>query len=199
MGNMMTSTKTVGGSFFVALNLVVSILVVVQVALKVCADDEKAHWNYADQKGWAGEFALCKGTLDKFRQSPVDIITDKVHFDPRLQLKFVDYDQQVEFEFKNTHHSVSLTPINFVAPPSVHINWLAGEADHLEYELKEVHFHWGDGVHKGSEHEINDQKAAAEMHMVHYRKGLDKTDIGTTDNSVLVVGVMIEVSMVASS
>jgi hypothetical protein len=32
------------------------------------------------------------------------------------------------------------------------------------------------------------------MHMVHYRKGIDKTKIGEVDNSVVVVGVFIEVS-----
>lgn len=31
------------------------------------------------------------------------------------------------------------------------------------------------------------------MHMVHYRKGLNKSEIGTTEDSVVVVGVLIEV------
>jgi hypothetical protein len=33
------------------------------------------------------------------------------------------------------------------------------------------------------------------MHMVHYRKGLSKEDIGSVDNSVVVIGVFIEVSI----
>lgn len=32
--------------------------------------------------------------------------------------------------------------------------------------------------------------------MVHYRKGINKTDIGNTENSVVVIGVLIEVSTI---
>lgn len=151
------------------------------------------HWSYSDQNGWVAEYPECVGK--KLRQSPIDIMTNDVIFNPRMQLEFVDYDQEVEFEYQNTHHSVSLTPMPMFSTPSVRVNWVHnGEPD--EYELKEIHFHWGHGKEKGSEHEINDQRAAAEMHMVHYRKGLDKSQIGSVDNSVVVIGVFIESDVV---
>lgn len=148
-----------------------------------------ANWNYADQQGWSTEYPMCRGI--SLRQSPVDIVTDRVIFKPCLRLEFIDYHQEVELEFQNTHHSVSLTPVcSSLAKPSLKLNWIGGREE--IYELQEIHFHWGDGINKGSEHEINDRKAAAEMHMVHYRRGLDKEQIGSVENSVVVIGVLIE-------
>lgn len=60
------------------------------------------------------------------------------------------------------------------------------------YELQKIDFHWGDGLNKGSEHEIDDQRAAAEMHLVRYRQGLDKSQISRLEHSVMVIGVLIE-------
>lgn len=121
------------------------------------AGDTHTGWNYLEQSKWAGEYPDCRGA--KLRQSPIDIITDNVVFGPRMRLEFVNYDQEVEFELKNTHHSVSLTPVASLAKPALRLNFVAGAE---EFELQEIHFHWGDGANKGSEHEINDQKAAAE-------------------------------------
>jgi carbonic anhydrase len=124
------------------------------------AKNQSQHWSYNDQTGWMVEYPECVGK--KLRQSPIDIVTSSVIFNPRMQLQFVDYDQDVEFEYKNTHHSVSLTPIPSLATPKVRLNWVHnGVPD--EYELQEIHFHWGHGTEKGSEHEVNDQRAAAEV------------------------------------
>lgn len=140
-------------------------------------------WSYKDQQHWK-----CDAT--NMRQSPIDIETDKVVFKKDVSLNFVNYDQEVEFNLKNTHHSVSMEPIKTnELKPIIELNWVEGGN---EFELQEIHFHWGDGVNKGSEHEINNVRAAAEMHMVHYRKGLSKEDIGSIENSVVVIGVLIE-------
>jgi len=120
--------------------------------------DRHTTWTYLDQARWSGEYPECKGL--KLRQSPIDIITDKVVFGPNMRLEFVDYDQEVEFEIKNTHHSVSLTPIPSISKPTLKLNFVPGGE---EFELQEIHFHWGDALNKGSEHEINDQRSAAEV------------------------------------
>lgn len=120
--------------------------------------DSKSHWDYTNQKGWAQKYPTCKGL--HLRQSPIDIVTDQVKFKPNLKLELLDYDQRVEFQYKNTHHSVSLTVIPAESSPGVRANWVPGDQ---EFELKEIHFHWGDGLNKGSEHEINNEKAAAEV------------------------------------
>lgn len=95
------------------------------------------------------------------RQSPIDIQTDNVVLRPDLHLDFVDYDQEVEFELKNTHHSVSLKPVPLLSQPTIKLNWI--HEPNQEFELGEIHFHWGDGLNKGSEHEINGQAGAAEV------------------------------------
>lgn len=93
------------------------------------------------------------------RQSPIDIVTATVITRKDARLEFIDWDQSVEFQFKNTHHSISVLPIPSLATPSVKVSWLSDAI----YELQEIHFHWGDGINKGSEHEINGQRAAAEV------------------------------------
>lgn len=149
--------------------------------------DHTSAWSYRDQLSWVREYPICQGK--QMRQSPIDIVTDTVVLQPKAKLEFIDYDQEIGFQLKNTHHSVSVLPIA-QAVPTVRASWLpTGQQD---FELQEIHFHWGDGLNKGSEHEINDQRAAAEMHMVHYKRGLKKEDIGLQDNSVLVIGVLIE-------
>lgn len=125
---------------------------------KLESGDHKNRWTYTDQKGWAQQYPTCKGV--KLRQSPIDIVTDAVMFKPNMRLELIDYDQKVEFQFKNTHHSVSLTVIPSVSNPTIRANWVP---DGQDFELQEIHFHWGDGINKGSEHEINNQKAAAEV------------------------------------
>lgn len=148
--------------------------------------DKLTEWNYSDQVSWSREYPTCQGK--QMRQSPIDIQTDSVVLKPSAKLEFIDYDQEIGFQLKNTHHSISVVPMA-EATPTIRASWLPDEQD---FELQEIHFHWGDGINKGSEHEINDERAAAEMHMVHYRRGLKKENIGHQDNSVLVVGVLIE-------
>lgn len=119
--------------------------------------DHHTTWSYSNQEKWAVEYPLCKGF--KMRQSPIDIVISTVIAKMDARLEFIDWNQPVEFQFKNTHHSISVLPIPSLAIPSVKVSWL----EDAIYELQEIHFHWGDGIIKGSEHEINGQRAAAEV------------------------------------
>lgn len=119
--------------------------------------DHHITWTYTNQDTWALEYPQCKGF--SMRQSPIDIVTSTVLTRKDARLEFIDWDQPVEFQFKNTHHSISVLPIPSLAAPSVKVSWLSDTI----YELQEIHFHWGDGINKGSEHEINGQRAAAEV------------------------------------
>lgn len=86
-------------------------------------------------------------------------MTDDVVIEPEYELDFIDYDQEVEFQIKNIHHTISARPIGTATKPALRLNWL----DDCVFELNEIHFHWGNGIDKGSEHEINGQRAAAEV------------------------------------
>ena len=118
----------------------------------------KPHWTYGDQSSWGSEFPECTGL--KLRQSPIDIETNKV-IHKNMSIEFINWDQDVDLDLKNTHHSISVIPQSpDDKKPSVVLSWLP---DGLVFELQEMHFHWGDGVKKGSEHEINNDRAAAEV------------------------------------
>lgn len=118
-------------------------------------DDHHA-WSYNRQREWSDNFPICKGMK---RQSPIDIITDDVVIKPEYELDFIDYDQEVEFQIRNIQHTISAMPVNTATIPALRLNWL----DDCIFELNEIHFHWGDGINKGSEHKINGQAAAAEV------------------------------------
>jgi len=120
--------------------------------------DKHIGWTYTSQQAWGIEYPLCLG--QKLRQSPIDIVKSTAVLKPNLRLEFIDYDQEVEFQLKNTHHSISVTPIPSISTPTVKLDWLS---DGSEFELQEIHFHWGDGINKGSEHEIDGERAAAEV------------------------------------
>lgn len=120
--------------------------------------DHHITWNYNNQNSWSQEYPLCNAS--GMRQSPIDIQLDDLNIRDDMKLEFIDWDQDVEFELKNTHHSISAKPVTFLSHPSVRLSWLP---DCDVFELQDIHFHWGDGVNKGSEHEINNQRAAAEV------------------------------------
>lgn len=153
--------------------------------------DHYTSWNYLNQDLWPIEYPLCRGL--NMRQSPIDIITSLVQVRPLFGIEFIDYDQQVEFILRNTRHSISLTPVPLLAIPAIRLSWLDGEN---VFELQEIHLHWGDDILKGSEHRLDGFQGAAEMHFVHYRRGIDKKDLGIIPNSVVVLAVIIEPGMV---
>lgn len=60
--------------------------------------------------------------------------------------------------------TVSMQP---VAPkpemtPKVKLNWL-NDSTEAEFELADIHFHWGDHNKKGSEHLLNGERSEAEV------------------------------------
>lgn len=136
--------------------------------------DHHTTWSYSNQEKWAVEYPLCKGF--KMRQSPIDIVISTVIAKMDARLEFIDWNQPVEFQFKNTHHSISVLPIPSLAIPSVKVSWL----EDAIYELQEIHFHWGDGIIKGSEHEINGQRAAAEVSLTNNIDSLRKGKLLTS-------------------
>lgn len=74
--------------------------------------------------------------------------------------------------------------------PTIKLDWL--DDGNNEYKLRDIHFHWGERRDNGSEHAIDGRRAAMEMHLVHIKHGLDKSQIGITSDSVTVIAVLIE-------
>ncbi|MDP2775480.1 MAG: carbonic anhydrase family protein [Nocardioides sp.] len=140
------------------------------VALGACGSDgepdqesdEAVHWTYAEAGDWGDldeQYAAC-GTGK--RQSPVDLAgaAEEDLVDPVL-----DY-EPIELTVTDTEHSIQ---VGYDAGSTLTL-------DDTAYDLVQLHFH------APSEHTVDGQPAAAEIHLVH----------GGPDGSYVVLGVLVE-------
>jgi carbonic anhydrase len=131
------------------------------------AEEGTHHWSYEGAEGpdhWgalADEFRMCS---EGSNQSPIDLVAD-VHTDlPKLEFEY--YSSPVD-EINNGHTiQQNIEPGSFFR--------IAGRD--VSFELKQFHFH------SPSEHTIEGQSFAMEMHFVH----------ADENGALAVVGVMVE-------
>ncbi|MDR0568498.1 MAG: carbonic anhydrase family protein [Spirochaetaceae bacterium] len=115
---------------------------------------EEKHWGYAGDVGpefWADlnpEYALAR---DGKAQSPIDIVTDALSAEGAPAKPEFHY-AGVSFKAENNGHTVELVPAD-------ETNYIV--LDGVNYALKQAHFH------APSEHTINGEPAAMEVHLVH--------------------------------
>ncbi|KAM8860511.1 carbonic anhydrase 14 isoform 3-T3 [Synchiropus picturatus] len=147
-----------------------------------------AKWTYTGPDGepqWPKKYPYCGGSF----QSPIDIQTEQLRFDPTLravEVQNYELSPGEQLTLGNNGHSVQLS-----LPSKMHISSLPHR-----YTATQLHFHWGSsGKPAGSEHLINSRQYAAEMHIVHYNSdkyanmsmAVDKSD------GLAVLGVLIEI------
>ncbi|CAL8265672.1 unnamed protein product [Merluccius merluccius] len=112
-----------------------------------------------DPGHWAVLFPNCGG----LRQSPINIVTSKVHVNTALHpLDFKGHDSKINITVENLGHSVQ-----FVLPQSVR---LAGGALPGNYRALQFHLHWGAAGGAGSEHTIDGERFPMELHVVHIKE-----------------------------
>ena len=142
------------------------------------AIDDIISWNYTDQVFWT---TVDGWYCDGMRQSPINIVTnDVVMNDNLIDLVLINFDQSYNGSYENTGHSVKFTP-NEGSP-------VASFRNHRgTYELLQFHFHWGSSSSEGSEHTINGQLYAGELHFVTQRSGTDSTE----GDAFAVLGVLL--------
>lgn len=124
-----------------------------------------AHWSYEGETGpehWGSlspDYALCSQGQS---QSPIDI------------------DDAVDADLANLELHYAPTPVEIVNNGhAIQVNYAPGSymtLDGVRYDLAQFHFH------SPSEHTVDDDHAAAEMHLVHK----------SADGTLAVVGVLIE-------
>ncbi|MEJ1277857.1 carbonic anhydrase 14 [Cricetulus griseus] len=137
------------------------------------------------QDHWPTSYPECGGNA----QSPIDIQTDSVVFDPDLPaVQPHGYDQPgtEPLDLHNNGHTVQLS-----LPHTLHLGGLP-----RKYTAAQLHLHWGQkGSQEGSEHQINSEATAAELHVVHY----DSESYGSLSEAaqkpqgLAVLGILIEV------
>uniref|UniRef100_A0A8C0WIF5 Alpha-carbonic anhydrase domain-containing protein n=1 Tax=Castor canadensis TaxID=51338 RepID=A0A8C0WIF5_CASCN len=122
----------------------------------ILAADGGHHWTYEGPHGqdhWPASYPECGSNA----QSPIDIQTDSVTFDPELPaLQPYGYDQPgtEPLDLHNNGHTVQLS-----LPPTLYLGGLP-----RKYVAAQLHLHWGQkGTPVGSEHQINSEATAAEM------------------------------------
>ncbi|CAD7693104.1 unnamed protein product [Nyctereutes procyonoides] len=122
-------------------------------------------------------------------QSPIDIQTDSVTFDPELpalQLQGYDQPSTEPLDLHNNGHTVQLS-----LPPTMYLEGLP-----RKYVAAQLHLHWGEtGSLGGSEHQINGEATAAELHIVHYDSDSydSLSEAAPKPQGLAVLGILIEV------
>uniref|UniRef100_A0A4W5K772 Carbonic anhydrase XIV n=1 Tax=Hucho hucho TaxID=62062 RepID=A0A4W5K772_9TELE len=137
------------------------------------------------QSKWAEYFPDCGGKA----QSPVDVATVQTQYDPSLgPLTPLGYGQHGNkpFSLYNNGHTV-VVPLP---------GWMGLGGLPWQFTAVQMHLHWGNGSPEagGSEHTINGQSTAAELHVVHYNSELypNMSVAMTQQDGLAVLGVLIE-------
>ncbi|NXI74921.1 CAH4 anhydrase, partial [Anseranas semipalmata] len=160
------------------------------------------HWCYQSQKyelpscedprQWHVVDATCKGN----KQSPINIVTKNVIYDKSLKpLHFEGYDVKgsSKWNIENNGHTGKYFKITLSTSPKI-----GGGGLRRKYKAIELHFHWGvQGVPHylpGSEHSIDGEKQAMELHIVHIREdALNITEAKKNADGVAVLAFFIKV------
>lgn len=151
----------------------------------------KAHeWGYRqgvvpDQ--WHTLFPSCSGK----NQSPIDIKTDKVVYDPDLEnfnLKELETVRDVKMVL-GTNHGRSVQVDLKGQDVKVTGGRLPGT-----YIVEQFHFHWGPDSHTGSEHTLDGKQFSSEMHIVmHSDKYKNSGEALHKTNGLAVLGYFIDI------
>lgn len=144
-------------------------------------------WNYSNLETWKSVKGWAGGGV---RQSPIDIDTKSVVKNPGLvDLVLTNFNKNLSGSWSNARNSVRFDPA--AGSPIAHLQNHFGD-----YELQQFHFHWGATCTQGSEHTIDGQTYAGELHFV-TRKTTGKT---TDGDAFAVLGVLLvsDTTMVAT-
>lgn len=169
--------------------------------------EEEFHWCYSDsscdEDAWKDHYPNCNG----FRQSPIDVdfaSTTASGTHSNGALTFGGYDQVRVGVFSNTveHNNRRTSGVKSVTDndltnnghtaqldvnmPGAGEGVLSGGPLSEDYQILQLHFHWGKTNDKGSEHTYDGMAFPLEMHIVHVKSSLKnevdlKTALSTID------------------
>jgi len=156
-----------------------------------------AAWSYdymaaaLGPEGWEEYFPACGGES----QSPININTQYTQFKNFTPFEFTNFDRKYShLVIKNTGASV------VVELPEKTMKMSGGGLEHT-YWAHSFHFHWGLDKMHGTEHKINGNQYALELHIVHYSDeyaSLSHAVASGDHDALAVLGVMFKSSKRAS-
>ncbi|XP_016060236.1 PREDICTED: carbonic anhydrase 4 [Miniopterus natalensis] len=126
----------------------------------------ESHWCYEIQARFNRD---CMGPdqwgqqCQKDRQSPINIVTAKAQLNENLgPFSFSGYDKKQKWSVENNGHSVMVLLGNE--------STIAGGGLASRYRAKQLHLHWSAVLDAGSEHSLDGDRFAMEMHIVHEKE-----------------------------
>jgi len=142
---------------------------------------EKKEWTYEESELWPDLYPTCGGE----NQSPINLDTRRSFpFSYKNPIDFKNYDT-VDGAWSNDGHA-----LRFDLSPSSNARICGGPLEGC-YKLLQFHFHWGNQADQGSEHTVNGQATAAELHLVHMNEKYDTLEEALENHDGLaVVGVL---------
>ncbi|XP_077175547.1 carbonic anhydrase 14 isoform X2 [Paroedura picta] len=147
-----------------------------------------SHWTYEGahgQEGWQDVFPDCGGTA----QSPIDIQTESVRYDPSLppvEPEGYRSPGSEKLTLQNNGHTVQMS-----LPQTMRLHGLP-----RVYSAVQLHFHWGSQRHTGgSEHQLDGRAFPAEVHIVHFNseKYANLSEAKHQADGLAVLGIFLEV------
>ncbi|XP_070205896.1 carbonic anhydrase 14-like [Littorina saxatilis] len=149
-----------------------------------------AGWEYKGPLGpdqWHTEYPDCAGRV----QSPINIDTAKVLYDPDLQyFDFKQYKKCNNCTMELENVAGHTAEVSFHGQPII----IKGGSLPDEYVLDQFHFHWGENASFGSEHKVDMKSAPLEMHIVHHMKRFAANESATHPYGLAVLGFFFEVT-----
>jgi len=164
-------TKLFGDWLSDTLPLAVANNEIVSNVLYVFGGGRPDEWEYAGRRGseyWGSINRRCLG----YAQSPINIDTTLVSRrtrGDRIELENYDLFTEENTKLENNGHTIELK-----VTTSPRRARMSGGHLESEYELVQLHFHWGSVDAVGSEHTIDRVPFPLEMHLVHLAKTIDR-------------------------
>ncbi|XP_062392965.1 carbonic anhydrase IV c [Sardina pilchardus] len=133
---------------------------------------------------WSHLFPECGGQ----RQSPINIVTSTVQYDPDLHpFTFEGHDHISNITVDHLGHSA-----HFALPQSVRIR---GGGLASVYKALQFHLHWGVEAGPGSEHTVDGERYPMELHIVHIKEEYQSLEEAESDSAgIAVLGFFFEAS-----
>ncbi|TGZ71372.1 hypothetical protein CRM22_002687 [Opisthorchis felineus] len=137
-------------------------------------------WSYSSD--WVKTYPKCAGS----NQSPIDLVDIEVQYNSSLgPVNIFPLTERsattLKFTLFNTGHSAQIT----IPAETFAVSF--GDSTVADYEVSQIHFHWGSNAYSGSEHKINGKSYVMETHVVTYKKPYRNFETALTKNDGLAV------------
>ncbi|KAL6424264.1 hypothetical protein ACFW04_009829 [Cataglyphis niger] len=147
---------------------------------------------------WPQKYKLCAGKL----QSPIAISTSKAIPLPLPALEMIGYHDFLPMPqtFANNGQTIKLAINKNITHGRLPYIFGAMLKQNQQYEMEQLHFHWGTKNNRGAEHVLNGIRYPMEMHIVHRNKAYSNFSHALQhEDGVAVIAVFFQVREIYKS